>query len=338
MADKLNAKNTAKKKYIAKAVVDYLIYVESNFRRALDIASEATVYANYEDWWWKSRIGKCYFKLGMIKEAERQLISSLKSQDMVCTHLELAKVSIRKDQPAQAIDVYEKGTKVHKYEVHLFQGISRVHEMLNDSIKSNALCKKILIFDNTNMESIATLASYHFYTDQPEVALRFYRRLIQCGVNNSELWNNLGLCCFYASQYDMALSCFERALSMSDDTNVSDIWYNIGHIAIGIGDLGLAYQAFKIAVSSNPDHAESFNNLGVLELRKGNVEQAKSNFQSSHTLAEFFEPCYNLSLLLWKKGDFQESFKMIQIALQIFPDHVDSKELKKNLLSHFSSL
>ena len=59
MADKLNAKNVAKKKHIAKAVVDYLIYVESNFRRALDIAAEATQMTNYEDWWWKERVGKC---------------------------------------------------------------------------------------------------------------------------------------------------------------------------------------------------------------------------------------------------------------------------------------
>jgi tetratricopeptide repeat protein 8 len=55
----LNAKSVAKKRHIAKAIVDYLIYVESNFRRALDIASEATVLTNYEDWWWKERIGKC---------------------------------------------------------------------------------------------------------------------------------------------------------------------------------------------------------------------------------------------------------------------------------------
>jgi tetratricopeptide repeat protein 8 len=76
----------------------------------------------------------------------------------------------------------------------------------------------------------------------------------------------------------MALGCFERALGLADDSNTSDIWFNIGHIAIGIGDLGLAYQAFKISVSSNPNHAESYNNLGVLELRKGNLDQAKSNF------------------------------------------------------------
>ena len=59
MADKLNPKTIAKKQYLAKAICDYLIYVESNFRRALDIASEATITSNYEDWWWKARIGKC---------------------------------------------------------------------------------------------------------------------------------------------------------------------------------------------------------------------------------------------------------------------------------------
>lgn len=99
MADKLNAKNVAKKRHIAKAVVDYLIFVESNFRRALEIASEATILVNYKDWWWKARIGKCQFKMGMIKDAEKQFHSALKNQDMVVLHLELGKVAIRLDQP-----------------------------------------------------------------------------------------------------------------------------------------------------------------------------------------------------------------------------------------------
>ena len=109
MADKLNAKNVAKKRHIAKAVVDYLIYVESNFRRALDIASEATHLTNYEDWWWKARIGKCQFKMGMIKDAEKQFTSSLKDQQMIVTQIELAKVAIRLDQPQKAIEIYQAG-------------------------------------------------------------------------------------------------------------------------------------------------------------------------------------------------------------------------------------
>lgn len=59
------------------------------------------------------------------------------------------------------------------------------------------------------------------------------RRLLQMGVYNCQLYNNLGLCCFYAQQYDMTLSSFERALALvSSDEEHADIWYNIGHVAV----------------------------------------------------------------------------------------------------------
>lgn len=96
-ATKIVAKDIIKKRHIAKAVVDYLIYVESNYRRALDIASEGIYITNYEDWWWKARVGKCQFKMGMIKEAESQFISSIKKQSMVSTTIELIKVSVKQD-------------------------------------------------------------------------------------------------------------------------------------------------------------------------------------------------------------------------------------------------
>lgn len=67
------------------------------------------------------------------------------------------------------------------------------------------------------MEAIACIGMNHFYSDQPELSLRFYRRLLQMGINNAELFNNLGLCCFYAQQYDMTLACMERALSLADE-------------------------------------------------------------------------------------------------------------------------
>ena len=119
----------------------------------------------------------------------------------------------------------------------------------------------MLQLDASNTEAIACLAANHFYSDQPELALRFYRRLLQMGVSTPELWNNLGLCCFYASQYDMALSCLDRALRDASDEAMGDIWYNIGQVAIGLGDLGLAYQAFKISISVDSSHAESYLSL-----------------------------------------------------------------------------
>lgn len=88
----------------------------------------------------------------------------------------------------------------HPGDTQLLLSIARVHDSLNNLDKGVTFYKRALQIDPACVEAIACLASHHFYTDQPEVALRYYRRLVQMGVNNTELWNNLGLCCFYASQ------------------------------------------------------------------------------------------------------------------------------------------
>lgn len=54
------------------------------------------------------------------------------------------------------------------------------------------------------------------------------------GVNNTELWNNIGLCCFYSSQYDMSLNCFDRALSMASDDEMADVWYAYARIRVTV--------------------------------------------------------------------------------------------------------
>ena len=60
----------------------------------------------------------------------------------------------------------------------------------------------------------------------------YFRRLLQMGIYNAELFTNLGLCCFYAQQYDMSLNCFERSLQLANDDTLADVWYNISHIAL----------------------------------------------------------------------------------------------------------
>ena len=43
-------------------------------------------------------------------------------------------------------------------------------------------------------------------------------------VSSAELFNNLGLCCFYAQQYDMTLACMERAIALTTDDTEADMW------------------------------------------------------------------------------------------------------------------
>ena len=335
--DKLDLRKYATRPALAKVLCDYIIYHDHNPKKALELAALATEHSEYKDWWWKARLGKCYYQLGLFPEAEQQFNSAIKQSPMIETYLELCKVYIRLDQPKTILNTYMKAIERFPNDTGLVLGAARIYEMLNDTDKALQYYKKALKLDNGNVEAVACLAAHHFYNDQAEIAMRFYRRILQMGVNNTELWNNLALCTFYASQYDMTLNCFERALAVAEDSNMADVWYNIGQVAIGIGDLGLAYQAFKIAISVDNNHAESFNNLGVLELRKGNVEQARSNFQQALQLNEgIYEPTFNAALLSFKLGEFQESYSLVEKSLGIFAEHADSNELRKSLRGHFA--
>lgn len=295
---------------MAKAICDYLIYHERNATRALELCAEATKGASFKDWWWKCRLAKCYYRLGLYRDSERQLLSSLRDQNMARTVLELAKVYLRLDQPNTALKVLHKAIEEIPGEPRLQLGVARIHEMMYALDPSVTFYKKVLLLDASNVEGLACLAANYFYAYQPELSLRYYRRLLQMGIYGPEIWNNLGLCCFYSSQFDMALSCFDRALRLADDA--ADIWYNIGHVGIGIGDTDMAYHSFKIALSLNQGHAESLCNLGILELHLRNVESAQADYSSAQEIApQLFQPYFNGALLAYKLGNFQDAFAMV---------------------------
>jgi tetratricopeptide repeat protein 8 len=236
------------------------------------------------------------------------------------------------DQPLKSLELLSKAANDNPGEIYFIIYQARIKEMINDFDQSMALYKNILIVDNCNFEAIACIGSYHFYSDQPEIALKFYKRLFELGINSAEIWNNLGLCAYYSSQYDFALSCFDKGLQIADDEVAGDIWYNVSHVAIGLGDLNLAYQALKISISLNNNHYEALNNLGVLEIKKGNLDQARSNYLLACKNTEFsFEPYYNFSALKYKMGDLEEAYKFNKKALELFPEHYDSKELRDKI-------
>uniref|UniRef100_A0A8C9TRM1 Tetratricopeptide repeat domain 8 n=1 Tax=Scleropages formosus TaxID=113540 RepID=A0A8C9TRM1_SCLFO len=326
---------------ILSTLFEYIFHHENDIKNALDLAAMATEHAQFKDWWWKVQLGKCYYRLGLYREAEKQFRSALNHQEVVDTYLYLAKVYQRLDQPITALTLFKQGLDHFPGEVTLLTGIARIHEEMNNVTSATEYYKDVLKQDNTHVEAIACIGSNHFYGDQPEIALRFYRsRLLQMGVYNCQLYNNLGLCCFYAQQYDMTLSSFERALSLAaSDEETADVWYNLGHVAVGIGDLTLAYQCFKLTLANNNDHAEAYNNLAVLELRRGRIEQAKAFLQTACSIApHMYEPHFNMATLSEKVGDLQSSYMAAQKSEDAFPEHVDTQQILKNLRQHFAVL
>lgn len=111
----------------------------------------------------------------------------------------------RLDQPITALNLFKQGLDHFPGEVTLLTGIARIHEVqcysdrppvssllwctetvvtvsaatltqeMNNISSATEYYRDVLKQDNTHVEAIACIGSNHFYTDQPEIALRFYR-------------------------------------------------------------------------------------------------------------------------------------------------------------------
>lgn len=104
--------------------------------------------------------------------------------------------------------------------------------------------------------------------------------------------------------------------------------YNISHVAMGLGDRTLAYQALKVAVSLNSDHAEARNNLGVLEFHKGAADAALAEYRAARDCGPaLYEPRYNGALTAFKAGELESAHQQVNEALERFPEHSSSQEL-----------
>ena len=62
----------------------------------------------------------------------------------------------------------------------LLTGIARIYEGIGEVEKTVNQYRDVLEMDSTNIEAIACLGTHHFYSDQPEIALRYYRRVKGC--------------------------------------------------------------------------------------------------------------------------------------------------------------
>jgi tetratricopeptide repeat protein 8 len=67
---RLDMRKYAARPCINKALCVYLLHHEHNPIKALELASEATTFSRFGDWWWKLQLAKCYYMLNLLREAE----------------------------------------------------------------------------------------------------------------------------------------------------------------------------------------------------------------------------------------------------------------------------
>ncbi|CAK1601069.1 unnamed protein product [Parnassius mnemosyne] len=234
----------------AKTLFEYVFYCEGDIRKAMDIAFQAQKADVTVDWWWNYSLARCYYTLGMYRQAEDSLRRALKQNKHICIYLRLIAMYVAINQPISALDVCKQGLSVFHENTSLLIEQARINEQMGNSAVAVKDYRMVALQDPSNMEAVANIAMYNFYNDQPEIAMRYYRRLLATTPPGSEIYNNLGLCCFSCSQWDLILPCFRQALFFSTDPpSKADIWFNLGHVALSTGDMILARRCLQVSLA-----------------------------------------------------------------------------------------
>lgn len=79
------------------------------------------------------------------------------------------------DQPLSAMEICKAGLEKFPNDVSILTELARLHESLGDVNASIKHYRNVVVEDAMNIEGIACIGLQHFYSNQPEIALRYYR-------------------------------------------------------------------------------------------------------------------------------------------------------------------
>lgn len=245
---------------------------------------------------WLISFGTCYFNLRMNKQAEEYFnLAKTINLKYVDSFAWLVKIYLRCNQPAKVLEVCKEGLK-HSKNAILYNWMARVQSLNSDLYTANMNLKELLAHSPTNIEALANVGHFAFYSEKLEQSLRCFERIQQLSLNqatndnddimkgsSAELLNNLALANFYCGFYHNAMPLFLKAFLNSPSKEVtSDIWYNVSFIPISFGYKNLAIACLRLALKNNSQNEQALNNIGVLKC--GNLINETLHYENMQEL------------------------------------------------------
>lgn len=128
-----------------------------------------------------------------------------------------------------------------------------------------------------------------------------------------------GVALFQHGYLDAAEASFREVITQKPDD--AEAYYNLGTLNLRRNDLQQAGQYLERTVKLRPDYPEAWNNLGMIAAQQGQPDEAIRNFRQSLTLRPNYAiALLNLGNLYRRQGAFDKAQPLLSRALALNPD------------------
>ncbi len=157
-----------------------------------------------------------------------------------------------------------------------------------------------------------------FKSNQIQQTLDFIETLSKDYPDNSLLLNIRGACYAGLGQLDIAVQNYKKALSIKPD--YAKAHYNLGIALQELGKLHDAVKSYENSVDFEPENAQAHNNLAIVLRELDQLEKAEVSCRKAIVLdPEYAEAYSSLSIILYANGDLNSALKSIEKAYSINP-------------------
>ena len=157
-----------------------------------------------------------------------------------------------------------------------------------------------------------------FKSDQTQQALDFIDTLSKDYPDDSLLFNIRGACYAGLGQLDIAVQSYKKALSIKPD--YAKAHYNLGGALQELDKLHDSAESYKNAIVFEPENAQAYNNLAIVLRELNQLEEAEASCRKAIVLdPEYAEAHSCLSIILYANGDLNSALESIKKAYSINP-------------------
>lgn len=269
------------------------------------------------------------------------------------------------DQPAQAIEYFEKAINLNPYTAQYYshlgnalQTLDRLEEALNCYQTALKLDDKqadiynnlggvyfkqhrlseaeqnyhhALILNPQHIDAANNLVMVFIEKEQPEEAIQLCEQLKQHPTHRLSATLNLGKAYMLKEEWPTALEYFTQALKM-DEKN-SSTHFNLGNVYSEMQEINKAFKHYQRAIALQPNYPEAYNNLANLYKQQENFDQAIHYYQKSIECNRHYAEAHNnLANVYQLQEQIDLALQHYDEALRFKPHLIDPHHNKARLL------
>ena len=142
-------------------------------------------------------------------------------------------------------------------------------------------------------------------------------------LESCEKLNNQAIALAAEGEFDEAIACFMRALSIEKENYL--LWYNLGITYRDSGFIDEALMAMNKAHSLKPEDGEIIESLALLSYTQGETDDAmKYCAMGLHFNEQNFHLWNTLGVLYFKQSDYRGASEAFEQALTVNPYYYDA--------------